>query len=277
MLRRFDLHVGHCTRSGCRVQGRHPLQTSDATGAAASQLGPDAQAAIVHLNKHGGLSHGKIAEFFGRFFGIRLSRSGACQAMLRWHRRDADNERLAAHLDRHRDQLFTFLGMSGLDATNYRAEQAIRPAVANRKVCAGNRTVRGGAPQSVLLTGLRTAASKLAIPLPSSPAASAAATSACPTSPPARDPLNSCEAESETERQEIGDCPLYPVHHPFASKLTENGNRDVCRGHFCSFASSRDRHVSSHSFFQRDEEAFPCRPGGLPPVSNDQYNLLRLG
>jgi len=33
-----------------RVQGRHLLQTSDALGAAA-QLGPDAQAAVVELNK----------------------------------------------------------------------------------------------------------------------------------------------------------------------------------------------------------------------------------
>lgn len=313
IVRRFDLHIGHCTCCGRRVQGRHSLQTSDALGAAASQLGPNAQAAIVHLNKHGGLSHGKIAEFFRGFFGIALSRSGACQAMLRaadrcqsvyqaivrsvrrfgwvvpdetgwriggrlawlhvfvtaqttsylidrsrgydvsasilggdyagtlihdgfatydrfvfaahqqcldhllrrcknllrtatrgavrfprqvqsllgdalalrdrrdegqltphglavatgrlqarlrrmlyWTRTDPHNERLAAHLDRHRDHLLTFLSVPGLDATNYRAEQAIRPAVVNRKVCAGNRTVRGAAAQSVLLTVLRT-------------------------------------------------------------------------------------------------------------------------
>jgi len=87
IIRRFDIHIGHCTRCGRRVQGRHPLQTSDALGAAQSQLGPDAQAAIVHLNKHAGLSHGKIAEYFHTFFGIRLSRGGVCQAMLRAARR----------------------------------------------------------------------------------------------------------------------------------------------------------------------------------------------
>jgi transposase len=58
--RQFNVHVGRCIRCHKRLQGRHPLQTSDALGAAASQLGPDAQAAVVELNKQGGLSHGKV-------------------------------------------------------------------------------------------------------------------------------------------------------------------------------------------------------------------------
>ena len=37
------------------------MQTSDALGAAAAQLGPDAQAAVVGLNKQAGLSHGKLS------------------------------------------------------------------------------------------------------------------------------------------------------------------------------------------------------------------------
>src|SRR4051794_22576016 len=64
IYRRFDVRVGRCRGCGTRVQGRHPLQTSDALGAAASQLGPDAQALAVHLNKRAGLSHGKVAAFF---------------------------------------------------------------------------------------------------------------------------------------------------------------------------------------------------------------------
>jgi transposase len=52
--RQFNVHVGRCGRCHKRLQGRHPLQTSDALGAAASQLGPDAQAAVVELNKQGG-------------------------------------------------------------------------------------------------------------------------------------------------------------------------------------------------------------------------------
>jgi len=313
-IRRFDLHIGRCRRCRRRIQGRHPLQTSDALGSAASQLGPDAQAAIAHLNKHAGLPHGKIAEFFKDFFGIRLSRGGACQAMLRgadrcrplyqeiarsvrkfpwivpdetgwriaghgawlhvfvtsnltcyvvadfrgyeiaeaiigsqydgtlihdgfasydrflsarhqtclnhlltrcqrllitarsgavrfprqiqtllgqalalrdlrdsesltshglacrlgrlqarldrlltWQRSHADNERLAAHLHKHRDQIFTFLEAQGLDATNHRAERAIRPAVLARKVSGGSRTGRGAWSHACLMTVNQTA------------------------------------------------------------------------------------------------------------------------
>jgi transposase len=41
VIRRFRIPVGHCRDCGRRTQGRHPLQTSDAVGAAASQIGPD--------------------------------------------------------------------------------------------------------------------------------------------------------------------------------------------------------------------------------------------
>jgi len=81
--RQFNVHVGHCAACGKRAQGRHPLQTSDALGCCASQMGPDAQAAIVLLNKDAGLSHGKMTALFGTLFGIPLTRGGACQAMLR--------------------------------------------------------------------------------------------------------------------------------------------------------------------------------------------------
>src|SRR3954469_9881543 len=64
LIRRFNVHVGCCCGCGRRVQGRHPLQTSDALGAAASQIGPDAQAAVVALNKTFGLSHIKVAAVF---------------------------------------------------------------------------------------------------------------------------------------------------------------------------------------------------------------------
>lgn len=315
IYRRFDVQVGRCRGCGTRVQGRHPLQTSDALGAAASQLGPDAQALAAHLNKRAGLSHGKVAAFFGDVFGIGLSRGGSCQAVLRagrrcagthgaivaavraaphavpdetgwrvgglgaWlhaaatptavaylvHRRrgfdaaaellgadfagtltrdgwaayrrfrlathqlclahllrrcremleaatrgavvfprkvkallaealavrdDRDagrlsarraaaraddlqgrmdrllrpvkanraNERFARHLWANRTHLFTFLRRRGVDATNWRAEQAIRPAVVNRKVWGGNRTWAGAEAQSVLMSVLQTAA-----------------------------------------------------------------------------------------------------------------------
>jgi transposase len=311
--RQFNVHVGHCKRCGERVQGRHPLQTSDALGCCASQLGPDAQAAIVHLNKDAGLSQGKISTLFSTLFGIPVTRGGVCQAMLRaagrclphyhaiilnvaqapwivpdetgWRvgggpawlhtfvtehvvaylvarergllasgriipedydgvlvhdgfksyerffwathqtcnnhllrrchellevatggavvfprrvkqilqeglevrdRRDAgeisaktavrkadnlqerivkltepvktnpDNERFAAHLFRQQLHLFTYLRIAGIDATNYRAEQALKMPIVNRKVWGGNRTEDGAAAQGILASVLKT-------------------------------------------------------------------------------------------------------------------------
>jgi transposase len=311
--RQFNVHVGHCRRCGERVQGRHPLQTSDALGCCASQLGPDAQAAIVHLNKDAGLSQGKISTLFATLFGIPLTPGGVCQAMLRaagrclphyhaiihnvaaapwivpdetgwrvgghlawlhtfvspdvvaylvahergfvassriipadypgtlvhdgfqsyqrfWRathqtcnghllrrchellevarggavifprrvqailqqglevrdRRDAGeisartaarqadqlqarmvrltepvkthaaNERFAAHLFRQQSHLFTYLRREGIDATNYRAEQALKMPIVNRKVWGGNRTEDGAAAQGILASVLKT-------------------------------------------------------------------------------------------------------------------------
>lgn len=81
--RQFNIHVGQCQQCGQRVQGRHPLQSSDAVGAAASQVGPDAQAAIAALNKQAGLSHGKVAACLETLFGINLSRGASAQIVLR--------------------------------------------------------------------------------------------------------------------------------------------------------------------------------------------------
>jgi transposase len=315
IYRQFNVAVAQCTCCRRRVQGRHPLQTSDALGCCASQVGPEAQAAVVMLNKELGLSQGKIGRFFQGLFGIKLTRGGSCQIMLRaaercegtyqaivkrvqqsdwivpdetgwriggwlawlhvavsedavvyliardrgveasalligedyagklihdgwasydrfWRaihqtcvahllrrchelleratrgavifprkvkgllqealeardQRDARqitvtaakakgdeldqrmkkllepvktnpaNERFAKHLWKHRSQLFAFLRHQGIDATNFRAEQAIRPAVVNRKVWGGNRTEPGAAAQSILMTVLFTAA-----------------------------------------------------------------------------------------------------------------------
>ena len=314
--RQFNVHIGHCQRCGERVQGRHPLQASDALGCCASQLGPDAQAAIVHLNKDAGLSHGKIGTLFRVLFGIPVTRGGVCQAMLRaagrclphyhaiilnvarapwivpdetgWRiggrpawlhafvtehavaylaarergflassriipdeydgvlihdgwksyerffrathqtciahllrrchelldvarggaaifprrvkailqaglaardRRDAGeasarttarkagplrkqlaaltepikthpaNERFAAHLFRQQRHVFTYLRREGIDATNYRAEQALKMPIVNRKVWGGNRTEDGAAAQGILASVLKTLAS----------------------------------------------------------------------------------------------------------------------
>lgn len=313
--RQFNIEIGKCSSCHHRVQGRHPLQTSQALGAAASQLGPNAQAVVVHLNKDAGAPYGKITRFFEAVFGISLSRGGAAQVILRaaercegtyrqilvvvrrsrvvypdetgwrvaailrwlwtfvtgsavayvirdsrggevpeevlgreyagilghdgwapydnlvnathqqclahllrrcreilefatrgavrfprqvkallqdalalrdrrdageisthglavatgrlesrmdrllmWKRTNEANERLAKHIDRHRDEVFTFLEHPEVEATNWPAEQAIRPAVVNRKVWGGNRTWEGAHAQEVLLSVLRTCA-----------------------------------------------------------------------------------------------------------------------
>jgi transposase len=312
LRRQFNVHIGHCRQCGRRVQGRHPLQTSDALGAAASQVGPDAQAAIVALNKEAGLSHAKVAACLGTLLGLELTRGASAQIVLRaadrlqpayaevvavtrqaeqlavdetgWRvggqpawlhawvsdratcyavdrRRSADalegvigrdwggvlihdgfasydrftgalhqqcvahllrrarellesatrgavrfprqvialftgavhlrnehlagrvsaavwdaardehelrllpllggrragaNQALANHLWRHFPSWFTFLTDAAVEATNWQAEQAIRPAVVNRKVWGGNRTEAGAQAQGILTSVLRT-------------------------------------------------------------------------------------------------------------------------
>lgn len=83
LVRRFLVHVGRCRRCGLRVQGRHPLQTSDALGAAAVQIGPDAVATAAVLNKQLGLSFGKIATFFAERCGLTVARSAIVRALHR--------------------------------------------------------------------------------------------------------------------------------------------------------------------------------------------------
>jgi transposase len=71
------------------------------------------------------------------------------------------NRKFAAHLLRHRDEIFTYLRNPGVEATNWPAEQAIRPAVVNRKMSGGgNRTEVGAHTQEVLTSVLRTCAQR---------------------------------------------------------------------------------------------------------------------
>jgi transposase len=86
------------------------------------------------------------------------------------------NETFAKFLHRHLDDVFTFLlprahlqrGTATyqlLPAANYLGEQAIRPAVVNRKVWGGNRTDRGADAQSSLSTIVLTALQRTLDPL----------------------------------------------------------------------------------------------------------------
>lgn len=91
--------------------------------------------------------------------GLRIA-TGRLQArlarLLSGHFTAPANRRLAKHLRRHQDQLFVFLEREDVEATNWPAEQALRPAVVNRKTSAGNRTPQGAHSQSVLMSVLRT-------------------------------------------------------------------------------------------------------------------------
>lgn len=89
VVRQFDLHVGRCDGCGRRVQGRHPLQTSDAIGAAAAQLGAQVIALVVVLNKQLGLSFGKITTLLQQLYGLTVTRSGLVHAVHRAARQAA--------------------------------------------------------------------------------------------------------------------------------------------------------------------------------------------
>ncbi len=83
VVRRFDIHVGRCRGCGRRIQPRDSLQTSNALGAATSQLGPDLQALIALMKDKYGLSYGDIQGLLDEAFGISVTRGGAAQVVLR--------------------------------------------------------------------------------------------------------------------------------------------------------------------------------------------------
>lgn len=109
------------------------------------------QASLALRDRHdaGEISHHGLRVALGRLR-ARLGRR------LRGRFTNPDNRRLAKHLLRYEDALFVFLERDGVEATNWPAEQAIRPAVVNRKSCGGNRTEAGAQTQAVLMSLLRT-------------------------------------------------------------------------------------------------------------------------
>jgi transposase len=107
-VRRFHVPICRCEQCDQRVQGRHPLQTSDALGAAAVQVGPEAVTLGVLMNKSLGLPHADAATILKHGFGLTMSRSGICRAIQRvarkaeatWHAlRDAARRSALAHID----------------------------------------------------------------------------------------------------------------------------------------------------------------------------------
>ena len=63
------------------------MQTCDALGAPAFQLGRDAQATVVELNNQLGLPHGKVSRGLESLFGVSLTPGGSVRTVLRAARR----------------------------------------------------------------------------------------------------------------------------------------------------------------------------------------------
>ena len=82
------------------------------------------------------VARGRLEKRLDRLLGLRSNVS--------------DCRRFLNHLIRHRDQLLTFLYEEDIEASNWPAEQAIRPAVVNRKIFGGNRTWTGAHALEVL-------------------------------------------------------------------------------------------------------------------------------
>lgn len=85
--RRFDIAICRCKKCHKRVQGRDPRQTSDALGAAAVQLGPDALALAVKMNKELAMPHADVAAALQDGFQLQVNRSTICRAVDRVARR----------------------------------------------------------------------------------------------------------------------------------------------------------------------------------------------
>jgi transposase len=82
--------------------------------------------------------HVRLATIFGRSY------------------RDADCERLAKRLDKHSEELLTFLLHPDVPADNNHAERQIRFAVVMRKNSYGNRSMCGAHAQAILMSVFRT-------------------------------------------------------------------------------------------------------------------------
>lgn len=80
IITQFNIHIGHCSDCGQRIQGRHPEQISDALGAAAVQLGPNILGLASDIKHDLGVSYGKAARFLQRNFGMAAQRSAFARA-----------------------------------------------------------------------------------------------------------------------------------------------------------------------------------------------------
>ena len=76
---RLITHQGNCVKCGV-VRSRHRLQSSTATGAAGTHLGPNALSVAVDLNQRHGLTKRKTCRVLSDLFGLHLSPGGLVSA-----------------------------------------------------------------------------------------------------------------------------------------------------------------------------------------------------
>jgi transposase len=84
---RLRTYEATCVGCGHTMASRHPLQVSQATGAAGVQLGPRALALAADLNKAKHLTTRKTCAVLHDHFGLKLTPGGLCQALARVARR----------------------------------------------------------------------------------------------------------------------------------------------------------------------------------------------
>jgi transposase len=116
----------------------------------------------------GGDGDGMIAAGEDRRRQLEVEIAGLQQridALITRHPTHAPNRKLLKHLANEREHLLTFLKTPGIAATNWRAEQAIRPAVVNRKNWGGNRTDHGAETQQTLMSVIRTSRQQNVCPI----------------------------------------------------------------------------------------------------------------
>jgi transposase len=94
VVTRFDVHGGTCPECGRYHQGRHPLMTSNATGACANQIGPVALSLAAELKHRLGVPYRKVVDILGSYFGLAVSHG----ALVRAERRLASKGELTFRL-----------------------------------------------------------------------------------------------------------------------------------------------------------------------------------
>lgn len=109
---------GFCPHCQKEVFSTHPLQTSRASGAAATQLGPRALALACDLNKAKGLSMRQSVAILSQHFGLKITPGGLAQLVQRVGRKlQPEYEQMAVELKQsavvHADETSWWVGGPG--------------------------------------------------------------------------------------------------------------------------------------------------------------------